>query len=171
MSAVVELHGLGVHLGRRQILHELNASLSGHAIGLLGDLAKDAVDSPEELIETVDEIRAVTERTGAAARYCADMVSADIHSSMPADMRRAARRVMADIKYTFTVEGEDALKALKPRTRADLFLFFKDFILHLDIRQCGLGGASCGPGTLPQYLVQPGTYEFAVRLRPFAADQ
>ena len=36
MSAVVELQGLGVHLGRRQILHGLTGSLSGRAIGLLG---------------------------------------------------------------------------------------------------------------------------------------
>ncbi|RME70313.1 MAG: hypothetical protein D6784_16945, partial [Chloroflexi bacterium] len=42
-----------------------------------------------------------------------------------------------------------------------------EVILNLDVRQCGLGGASCGPGTLPQYLVLPGTYEFTVRLRPF----
>ncbi|MBL7201100.1 MAG: DUF4981 domain-containing protein [Anaerolineae bacterium] len=40
---------------------------------------------------------------------------------------------------------------------------------NLDARQCGLGGASCGPGTLPQYLVTPGTYAFRVRLRPLAA--
>ena len=38
---------------------------------------------------------------------------------------------------------------------------------NLDLMQCGLGGASCGPGTLPQYLLMPGTYTFAVRLRPF----
>ncbi|MCL4298862.1 MAG: DUF4981 domain-containing protein [Anaerolineae bacterium] len=44
-----------------------------------------------------------------------------------------------------------------------------EVILNLDYRQCGLGGASCGPGTLPQYLVQPGTYQFTVRLRPFVA--
>ena len=43
-------------------------------------------------------------------------------------------------------------------------------ILNLDYRQCGLGGASCGPGTLPQYLIQPGTFEFTVRLRPFVVD-
>lgn len=42
-----------------------------------------------------------------------------------------------------------------------------EVILNLDAVQCGLGGASCGPGTLPQYLVLPGTYRFAVRLRPF----
>ncbi|MEW5958559.1 MAG: glycoside hydrolase family 2 TIM barrel-domain containing protein [Chloroflexota bacterium] len=43
--------------------------------------------------------------------------------------------------------------------------------LNLDVRQCGLGGASCGPGTLPQYLVLPGAVTFTVRLRPFVAGQ
>ena len=42
-----------------------------------------------------------------------------------------------------------------------------EVILNLDYQQCGLGGASCGPGTLPQYLIQPGIFEFTVRLRPF----
>lgn len=42
-----------------------------------------------------------------------------------------------------------------------------EVVLNLDVRQCGLGGASCGPGTLPQYLVLPGTYTFGVHLRPF----
>jgi beta-galactosidase/beta-glucuronidase len=43
-----------------------------------------------------------------------------------------------------------------------------EIILNLDYQQCGLGGASCGPGTLPKYLLPPGTYTFTVRLRPFA---
>ena len=45
-----------------------------------------------------------------------------------------------------------------------------EVILNLDTKQLGLGGASCGPGVLPQYLVKPGKYEFTVRLRPFAAE-
>jgi ABC-2 type transport system ATP-binding protein len=36
MSAVIELDGLGVRFGRRQILNDLRGSLSGRAIGLLG---------------------------------------------------------------------------------------------------------------------------------------
>jgi beta-galactosidase/beta-glucuronidase len=43
-------------------------------------------------------------------------------------------------------------------------------ILNLDHKQSGLGGASCGPGTLPQYLIQPGAFQFSFRLRPFNAD-
>ncbi len=38
---------------------------------------------------------------------------------------------------------------------------------NLDVAQCGLGGASCGPMTLPQYLVQPGAYQMRLLLRPF----
>jgi hypothetical protein len=40
--------------------------------------------------------------------------------------------------------------------------------LHLDERQSGLGGASCGPGTLAQYLIQPEETRWSLRLRPFA---
>jgi beta-galactosidase len=36
----------------------------------------------------------------------------------------------------------------------------------LDVMQCGLGGNSCGPMTLPQYLVEPGQFKFSVLLRP-----
>jgi beta-galactosidase/beta-glucuronidase len=35
-----------------------------------------------------------------------------------------------------------------------------------DVRQCGLGGNSCGPMTLPQYLVEPGEYAFSLLLKP-----
>lgn len=44
----------------------------------------------------------------------------------------------------------------------------KDITLHLDYRQSGLGGASCGPGTFPQYLIAPELTKFSVRLRPHA---
>ena len=43
-------------------------------------------------------------------------------------------------------------------------------ILNLDHRQMGLGSASCGPATLPDYLIPPGMYRFSVRLRPFTKD-
>jgi len=37
--------------------------------------------------------------------------------------------------------------------------------LYLDAKQRGLGGASCGPDTLPQYQVMPGRWRFGFRLR------
>jgi hypothetical protein len=44
----------------------------------------------------------------------------------------------------------------------------EDITLNLDHRQSGLGGASCGPGTLLQYLIEPQEIHFSVRLRPFS---
>ena len=44
----------------------------------------------------------------------------------------------------------------------------EDITLNLDYQQSGLGGASCGPGTLPQYLIEPEEMHFSVRLRPFS---
>ena len=42
-------------------------------------------------------------------------------------------------------------------------------IVHLDAAHRGLGTASCGPDTLPQYLVGPGTYRWAWALLPLDA--
>ncbi len=38
--------------------------------------------------------------------------------------------------------------------------------LSLDVRQRGLGGASCGPDTLPEYRVGPGQYELSYQIEP-----
>jgi beta-galactosidase/beta-glucuronidase len=41
-----------------------------------------------------------------------------------------------------------------------------EIVWNLDHRQAGLGSNSCGPGPLPQYLIQPIERAFSVRLRP-----
>ncbi len=78
------------------------------------------------------------------------------------------------------VVGEPPLEAsVSHFTADDLYAAFHtcdlarrdEVILTLDVRQCGLGGASCGPGTLPQYLVQPGIYTFTTRLRALAGGE
>ena len=43
--------------------------------------------------------------------------------------------------------------------------------VHLDAAHRGLGTASCGPDTLPEYLVGPGTYTWTWRLSRVAADR
>jgi beta-galactosidase/beta-glucuronidase len=43
----------------------------------------------------------------------------------------------------------------------------EEIILSLDHVQSGLGGASCGPGTLEKYQVPPEPMAWRVRLRPF----
>jgi beta-galactosidase len=43
-------------------------------------------------------------------------------------------------------------------------------IVHLDAVHRGLGTASCGPDTLPPYLVGPGTYRWSWTLNPLDED-
>jgi len=47
----------------------------------------------------------------------------------------------------------------------------EDIILNLDYKQSGLGGGSCGPDTLPKYLIKPQPVRFKVRLRPFSLKE
>jgi beta-galactosidase/beta-glucuronidase len=44
----------------------------------------------------------------------------------------------------------------------------EEIVLNLDYAQSGLGTASCGPGTLPQYLLPAVDTTFGLRLRPLA---
>lgn len=110
---------------------ELGANL--HAIGILGTHAKDVLDSPEKLTRTVDEIKSLTDRTGAATRYCTEMQTAkEAHENLPADLKRSAQRIIANLEYSLSIEGEEILKALKPRTRVDLFLFYKESLININ---------------------------------------
>jgi beta-galactosidase/beta-glucuronidase len=46
-----------------------------------------------------------------------------------------------------------------------------EVILNLDWKQTGLGGNSCGPGTLPQYRIFPEPVDFNIVLRPIHPEQ
>lgn len=117
-------------------LHD-NLGANLHAIGLLGDLAKEAVDDPEELIDTVERIRLLTERTGRAARDCANMIEAtDLFQDLVAEMKRDSKSFLADLKHDLSFGGEDFLKQLSRRRRIDLFLFYKEALINI-IRHSG----------------------------------
>ena len=114
---------------------ELGANL--HTIGILGDLAREAVDSREDLIELLDRSRIFTERSGEAARYCTNMLEAKgLCEDLAEEMKRSAARLLADLEYGLSFDGEDNLKNLKPRKRIDLFLFFKECLTNI-IRHSG----------------------------------
>jgi beta-galactosidase len=57
-----------------------------------------------------------------------------------------------DAKHTFELERRE------------------DITLNIDYRQSGVGVGSCGPDTLPQYLIKPKPFHFAVRLRPLSSQ-
>lgn len=109
---------------------ELGANL--HAIGMLGDIAEESVEKPARLIETVRRIRGLTERTGAAARYCTNMMEAEgLCQNLVDDMKQDAKRLLADMGYDITFEGESSLNSLKRRKRIDLFLFYKESLTNI----------------------------------------
>jgi len=109
---------------------ELGANL--HTIGLLSDLAADAGDSPTEMATLYRRIRSETERSGIAVRHCSDMLSAKgLYTDLLADMQRASNRIMAKLEHQISIVGEEYLKALPPRTRADLFLFYKECLVNI----------------------------------------
>ena len=114
---------------------ELSANI--HTIGLLSDLAKDAIDSPEELTELLDRTRVFTERSGAAVRYCTNMLEAKtLCHDLVEEMRRSSKLLLADLEHEISFEGEDILNLLKPRKRIDLFFFYKECLTNI-IRHSG----------------------------------
>jgi hypothetical protein len=64
-----------IHRTREHIAADLHDELGAniHAIGLLGDLAQAAKASPDKLDRLLLRMRALTERTGAAARHCTNL--------------------------------------------------------------------------------------------------
>jgi signal transduction histidine kinase len=109
---------------------ELGANL--HAIGLLGDLAQAAADSPDRLKPLLQRVRALTERSGAATRYCSNMLESEgLFGDLTEDMRRTSVRLMADLDHDLSFEGEDFVRQLKPRIRIDLFLFYKECLTNI----------------------------------------
>jgi beta-galactosidase len=47
----------------------------------------------------------------------------------------------------------------------------KDVVVNLIAAQQGLGGASCGPGPLAQYIVRPQAFSLGYTLRPYAGPE
>ncbi|MEP2776806.1 MAG: ATP-binding protein [Luteolibacter sp.] len=114
---------------------ELGANL--HTVRLLGTLAKDSVDSREDLIELLDRSTVFTERSIDAVRNCTNMLEAGRSSeNLAEDMKRASRRLLYGIEHEISFEGEAELRSLKPRARMDLFFFYNECLVNI-IRHSG----------------------------------
>ncbi|MEA2068043.1 MAG: histidine kinase, partial [Verrucomicrobiota bacterium] len=85
-----------IYRTREQIAADLHDELGAnlHALGLLSDLARAAKASPEKLEKLLQRIRALTERTGAAARYCGNLLEAKgLYENLVEDMRKTSGRL------------------------------------------------------------------------------
>ena len=108
---------------------ELGANV--HSISMLNDLAKDT-DSQEERDELHHRILGLSKRTTTAIRYCTDMLeSKGLFIGLIQDMERTAKRIGGNFEHHFSVEGEQWVKTFPPRTRIDLFLFYKEALINI----------------------------------------
>jgi signal transduction histidine kinase len=115
---------------------ELGASL--HAIGLLGDHAKDQATAIEkhkelsELVDTLNDIRSFTKQAGAATRYCINMLECPgLYENLSVEMQRIANRLLVDIEHDASFESAPLLGTLKKRACIDLYLFYKECLTNI----------------------------------------
>lgn len=119
---------------RERIAADLHDEIGAnyHAIGLLSDLAQESSESPEKLEPLLKRIRELTERTGTATAYCANLLeSVGLFDDLELDMRHASDRIIADLDHEIIFEGEKNLQRLSARKRIDLFLFYKECLTNI----------------------------------------
>jgi signal transduction histidine kinase len=109
---------------------ELGANL--HTIRLLGDVALNAIDSPERLKNALHRSMELAERSSSAVRKGISLYQdGGLHENLSDDMLRAAERILADVEREISIKGHEILRRLQPRQRADLFLFFKESLVNI----------------------------------------
>jgi signal transduction histidine kinase len=130
---------------------ELGANF--HTIGLLSQLIeKNAAPVAEKINPFLQRIREIIQRSGIAVRHIAHMQEADgLYSGLETDLRRVAERIVAELKHDITFEGTEHLARLRPQTRVDLFLFYKECLVNI-CRHSGATELSTRLSASPQAL-------------------
>ncbi|HKL22718.1 MAG TPA: histidine kinase, partial [Tichowtungia sp.] len=117
---------------------ELGANL--HAAQLYSDLAKQELGEDRKqnrLAQYVDEIHAITGRAAKTARFCTNMLEAkELYENPVGEMKRTAKRILADLEHDISFTGEERLKMLHPQRRVGLLLFYKECLTNI-IRHSG----------------------------------
>ncbi|NDV62060.1 hypothetical protein G0Q06_06345 [Puniceicoccales bacterium CK1056] len=108
---------------------ELGANI--HVIGLLADMAKDAIDSPDELVDAVDEIRAATERTSSSIRNYTKKQFGISEGMLLQEIERNASRILAGVDYTVHVDGERYVESIDTHRQMNLLLFLKECMVNV----------------------------------------
>jgi signal transduction histidine kinase len=120
---------------------ELGASL--HAVGLYGKLAKQQVGGDKEniawdkLVKYIDLINTLTGRAAKTARFCTNMLEEkELYENPAEEMKRTAKQILADLEHELSFTGEEMLKALHPRRRVGVLLYYKECLTNI-IRHSG----------------------------------
>ena len=115
---------------------ELGANL--HAIGILGDLAKQEVSDAgaderwATLNHYINETRTLTEQTAKMAQHCTNMLGAhEIHENLVEEMKNTGERLLADLEHNLSFTDSDRLQRLHPRRRIGLYLFYKESLTNI----------------------------------------
>ena len=115
---------------------ELGANL--HAIGILGDLAKQEVSDAgaderwATLNHYINETRTLTEQTAKMAQHCTNMLGAhEIHENLVEEMKNTGERLLADLEHNLSFTDTDRLQRLHPRRRIGLYLFYKESLTNI----------------------------------------
>jgi signal transduction histidine kinase len=104
---------------------------TNYTIGLFSDAICRESCTLEKRKMLHGRIRAIVDQNGRAIRNMSNLLSADIYQGLVQDIERIAERVSTKLEHTLTIEGENFLDQLPPRTRADLFLFFKESLVNV----------------------------------------
>ena len=142
LAAVVIITYLGGRLLRsRQLnryrqriaadLHdELGADL--HTIGLLSDLSKQALHTPERLPALLDRIRLYSDRSAVSTRAVIYTLEAEsANADLAVTMERATGKLLADIDYEFSVVGEKQPPRFSQQQITDILLFHKECLINI----------------------------------------
>lgn len=109
---------------------ELGADL--HTIGLYGDMALESMDSPVELEHSLHRVIEFSEKSGEAARHCVNILEAKgICENLPEDLRDITARMLEDLNYEISIDGEEHFRELSSQKRIDLLLFFKECLTNI----------------------------------------
>jgi signal transduction histidine kinase len=129
-----------IYQTRNRIAADLHDGLGAnlHAIGLLGDLAKNEISLANkkneltELADIVNEIREVSQDTGNAARSCTNILEEpELYSDLIGEMKRTSQSFLSDLDHTFEVQGEHYIKGIRKSTRVEIFLFYKECLANI----------------------------------------
>ncbi len=109
---------------------ELGADL--HTIGLLSDLSKQALQTPERLPALLDRIRLYSDRSAVSTRAVIYTLEAEsANSDLAVTMERATGKLLADIDYEFSVVGEKQPPRFSQQQMTDILLFHKECLINI----------------------------------------